>query len=105
MVSWSKGLRYRPNRKQCRENRGIVGYINVSSVLSSEQFRGKGLRDPGHGRFRDTCAIGRGKTKQMLKAVLVETPARTNAKGEQYELRSESVRVRMPKTRVIELRE
>ena len=36
VVSWTKGLRYRPNRKQCRESRGIVGYINVSSVLSSE---------------------------------------------------------------------
>ena len=33
VVSWTKGLRYRPNRKQCRESRGIVGYINVSSVL------------------------------------------------------------------------
>ena len=74
----------------------------MSSVLSSEQFRGEGLRDPGHGRFRDTCAIGLEKTKEMLKAVLVETPARTNAKGEQYQLRSESVRVRMPKTRVRE---
>ena len=50
VVSWAKGLRYRPNRIQCRESRGIVGYINVSLVFSSEQFRGKGLRDPGHGR-------------------------------------------------------
>ena len=74
----------------------------MSSVLSSEQFRGEGLRNPGHGRFWDTCAIGRERTKEMLKAVLVETSARTNAKGEQYELRSESVRVRMPKTRVLE---
>ena len=105
VVSWTKGLRYRPNRKQCRESSGIVGYINVSSVLSSEQFRGKGLPDPGHGRFRDTCAIGQEKTKEMLKRELVETPARTNAKTVQYELRSESVRVQMPKTRVIELRE
>ena len=48
-----------------------------------------------------TGAIGREKTKEMLKAMLVETSARTNAKGEQYELRSESVRVRMPKTRVL----
>ena len=32
-----------------------------------------------------------GKDKEMLKAVLVETPARTNAKGVQYELRSETV--------------
>ena len=62
VVSRTKRLRYRPNRKQCRESRGIVRYINVSSVLSNEQFRGKGLRDPGHGRFRDTCAIGREKT-------------------------------------------
>ena len=69
--------------EQCRESRGIVGYINVSSVLSSKQFRGKGLRDPGHGRFRDTCAID----KEMLKTVLVETPARTNAKDVQCELR------------------
>ena len=36
VVSWTKALRYRPNREQCRE---------------SEQFRGKDLRDPGHGRF------------------------------------------------------
>ena len=65
VVSWTKGLRYRPNHKQCRESRGIVGYINVSSVFFlSGQFRGKGLRDPGHGRFRDTCAIGREKTKR-----------------------------------------
>ena len=35
VVSWTKGLRYRPNRKQSGESRGIVGYINVSSVLSS----------------------------------------------------------------------
>ena len=51
-----------------------------------------------------------GKDKVMLKGVVVETPARTNAKGVQYELRSESVRVPMSKTRdrvvrVIELRE
>ena len=44
----------------------------MSSVLSSEQFRGKGLRDPGHGRFRATCAIEREKTKEMLKAGVVE---------------------------------
>ena len=61
------------------------------------------MRDPGYGRFRDTCAIRREKTKEMLKAVLVETPARTNAKGVQYELKSESVRVQMRKTRVVEL--
>ena len=88
VVSWTKALRYRPNREQCRE---------------SEQFRGKDLRDPGHGRFRDTCSMGRGKDKEMLKAVLVETPVRTNAKGVQYELRRESVRMQMPKTRVVEL--
>ena len=35
--------------------------------------------------------------------MVVETPARTNAKGIQYELRSESVRVQMPKRRVVEL--
>ena len=44
-----------------------------------------------------------GKDKEMLKTVLVETPARTNAKGVQGELRSESVRVQKPKTRVVEL--
>ena len=71
--------------------------------FSSEQFRGEGLRDLGHGRFRDTCAIGREKTKEMLKAMLVETPARTNAKGVQCELRSESERVQKPKTRVVDL--
>ena len=43
----------------------------MSSVLSSEQIRGKGLRDPGHGRFQDTCAIGREKTKETLKTVLM----------------------------------
>ena len=51
--------------------------------FSSEQFHGEGLRDLGHGRFRDTCAIGREKTKEMLKAVLVEKPERTDAKGVQ----------------------
>ena len=103
VISWTKGLRYRPNRIQCCENRGIVGYINVSSILSTEQFRRKGLRDPGHERFRDTCAIGREKTKETLKTMLVKTQARTNAKGVQYELRSESVRAEKPKTRVVEL--
>ena len=44
-----------------------------------------------------------GKDKEMLKTVLIETPARTNAKGVQCELRSESVRVQKPKTRVVEL--
>ena len=38
------------------------------------------------------------KDKEMLKTVLVETPARTNAKGVPCELRSESVRVQKPKT-------
>ena len=51
------------------------------------------------GHVRDRA----GKDKEMLKGVLVEPPARTNAKGVQYELRSESVRVQMPKTRVVEL--
>ena len=46
-----------------------------------------------------------GKDKETLKAVLAETPARTNAKGVQCELRSESVRVQKPKTRVVALRE
>ena len=46
-----------------------------------------------------------GKDKETLKTVLVETPARTNAKGVQCELRSESLRVQKPKTRVVELRE
>ena len=46
---------------------------------------------------------GTRKDKETLRAVLVETPARTNAKGVQYELRSESVQVQMPKTRVVEL--
>ena len=44
-----------------------------------------------------------GKDKEMLKAVLVETPARTNAKGVQCELRSESERVQKPRSRVVEL--
>ena len=34
-----------------------------------------------------------GKDKETLKAVLVEKPERTNAKGVQSELRSESERV------------
>ena len=83
VVSWTKGLRYRPNRKQCRESRGIVGYINVSSVFFlSGEFRGKGLRDPGHGRF-GTRVSNDGKSKETLKAVLVEKPERTDAKGVQ----------------------
>ena len=44
-----------------------------------------------------------GKDKETLKTALVEKPARTNAKGVQCELRSESMRVRKPKTRVAEL--
>ena len=92
VVSWTKGLRCRLNRKQFRECRGIVGYINMSSVLSSGQF---------HGRACVTLVTGisghvsdrTGKDKEMLKTGLVETPARTNAKGVQCELRSESVRV------------
>ena len=44
-----------------------------------------------------------GKDKEKLKAVLVEKPERTNAKDVQCELRSESVRVQKPKTRVVEL--
>ena len=54
---------------------------------------------PGHVSDRT------GKDKEMLKTVFVETPARTNAKGVQCELESESVRVQKPKTRVVELRE
>ena len=46
---------------------------------------------------------GTRKDKETLRVELVETPARTNAKGGQYELTSESVRVQMPKTRVVEL--
>ena len=42
--------------------------------------------------------MGRGKDKEMLKAVLVEKPERTNAKGVQCELRSESERVQKPKS-------
>ena len=53
--------------------------------------------------FRDMCSMGRKKDKETLRVELVETPARTNAKGVQYELRSESVRGQMPKTRVVEL--
>ena len=44
-----------------------------------------------------------GKDKETLKTVLVETPARTNAKDVQCELRSESERVQKPKTRVVDL--
>ena len=44
-----------------------------------------------------------GKDKEVLKTVLVETPARTNAKGVQCELRSERVRVQKPKTKVVKL--
>ena len=64
-----------------------------------DSFRGKGLRDPGHGHVSDRT----GKDKETLRAVLVEKPERTNAKGVQCELRSESVRVQKPKTRVVEL--
>ena len=44
---------------------------------------------------------GTRKDKETLRAVLVETTARTNAKEVQCELRSESVRVQKP--RVVEL--
>ena len=50
----------------------------MSSVLSSGQFCGKSLRDPGHG-VSGHVFDGTRKDK--------ETPARTNAKGVQYELR------------------
>ena len=97
-----KRPRYRPNHKQCHESRGIVGSINVSSVFSSGKFCGKSLRDPGHG-VSGHVFDGTRKDKETLRVELVETPARTNARGVQYELRSESVRVQMPKTRVVEL--
>ena len=74
----------------------------MSSVLSSGQFCGRSLHDPGHGVSGDVFD-GTRKDKKTLRVELVETPARTNAKGGQYELRSESVRVQMPKTRVVEL--
>ena len=38
VVSWTKGLRYRSNHKQCRESRDVVGSINVSSVLQVNSF-------------------------------------------------------------------
>ena len=38
-----------------------------------------------------------GKDKETLKTVLVEKPAKTNAKGVQCELRSESERGQKPK--------
>ena len=103
VVSWAKGPRYRQNRIQSGESRGAVEYINVSSVLSSGQFCGKSLLDPGHG-VSGHVFDGTRKDKETLRVELVETPARANAKVVQYELRSESVRVQMPKTRVVELR-
>ena len=102
VVSWAKGPRYRSNRIQSGESRCAVEYINVSSVFSSGQFYGKSLRDPGHG-VSGHVFDGTRKDKETLRVELVETPARTNARGVQYELRSESVRVQMPKTRVVEL--
>ena len=39
-----------------------------------------------------------GKDKETQKAVLVEKPERTNAKGVQCELRSESERVQKPES-------
>ena len=104
VVSWAKGPRQRPNRIQSGESRCAVEYINVSSVFSSGKFCGKSLRDPGHG-VSGHVFDGTRKDKETLRVELVETPARTNARGVQYELRSESVRVQKPKTRVIELRE
>ena len=63
---------------------------------------GKSLRDPGHG-VSGHVFDGTRKDKETLRIELVETPTRTNAKGVQYELRSESVRVQMQKARVVEL--
>ena len=102
VVSWAKGPRYRPNSIQSGESRGAVEYINVSSVLSSGQLCGKSLRDPGHG-VSGHVFDGTRKDKETLRIELVETPTRTNAKGVQYELRRESVRVQMQKARVVEL--
>ena len=47
-------------------------------------------KDPGHG-VSGHVFDGTRKDKETLRIELVETPARTNAKGVQYELRSESV--------------
>ena len=86
VVSWTKGLRYRPNRKQSGENHSIVGYINVSSVFFLRGFVESFVERVcvtlttgvlGH-VFRTT-----GKDKETLKAVLVEKPERTDAEGVQ----------------------
>ena len=86
VVSWTKGLRYRPNRKQSGESHSIVGYINVSSVFFLSGFVESFVERAcvtlatgvlGH-VFRTT-----GKDKETLKAVLVEKPERTDAKGVQ----------------------
>ena len=97
VVSWTRGLRYRPNRKQCRESRGIVGYINVSSVLFKWKVSWKGPAWPWPRAFRDTCLEWREKTKETLKTVLVEKPERTDTKGVQsvnWEARASECRSR-----------
>ena len=46
----------------------------MSSVLSSGQFCGKSLRDPGHG-VSGHVFDGTRKDKETLRVELVETPA------------------------------
>ena len=97
VVSWTKGLRYLPNHKQCRENRDIVGYIKVSSVLFKWIVSWKGPAWPWPRAFRDTCLERWEKTKETLKTVLVEKPERTDAKGVQsvnWEARASECRSR-----------
>ena len=65
VVSWTKALRYRPNREQCRESRGIVGYMN-SFVEKTCVTLATGVS--GHVSDRT------GKDKETLKTVLVEKP-------------------------------
>ena len=97
VISWNKGWRYQPNRKQYRKSRGIVGYINVSSVLFKWIVSWKGPAWLWPRAFRDTCLERREKIKETLKAVLVEKPERTDAKGVQnvsWEARASECRSR-----------
>ena len=97
VVSWTKGLRYRPNRKQSGENRGIVRYINVPlglfkwTVFVERTCVTLTTGVSGH-VFRRTE-----KGKETLEGVLVEMPERTDAKGVQsvsWETRASECRSR-----------
>ena len=97
VLSRTKGLRYRPNHKQCRESRGIVGYINVSSVLFKWIVSWKGSAWPWPRAFRDTCLERREKQRDAKGSVSWEAGEDGCKRCAECELKSESERVLVEK--------